>query len=76
MRHGSCTPTLRTTQERLQGLPAMRSSPTAAHRACATSATRRRLPITCSIGGPAVRLKVTLSLDSDNDVGLCQLGNH
>ena len=50
MRHGSCTPTFRTAQERLQGLLAMRSSPTAAQRACATSATRRRSPTTCSTG--------------------------
>ena len=50
MRHGSCTPTSHTAQEWLQGLPAMRSSLTAAHRACMTSATRRRLPITCSTG--------------------------
>ena len=50
MLHGSCTPTFRTAQERLQGLPATRSSPTAAHRACMTSVTRRRLPTMCSTG--------------------------
>ena len=50
MRHGSCTPTSRTAQERLQGLLAMRSSSMAAHRTCTTSATRRSLPTTCSTG--------------------------
>ena len=50
MRHGSCTLTFRTAQERLQGLLAARSSPTAGHRACTTSATRLSLPTMCSTG--------------------------